>query len=788
MEERQLKNIEFDKIRELLSEKAFTKEAKEDLLSLTPFESEFLLSEELTLLKESYELSFLAGRPPLFGYIGISDNVNHAKKGGTIRNESLLRIASSLRTSSQLRRYLFSPDNPNISFPHLEELAEEIKEISGLEKEIRRIVLSETEIADDASDELYRIRRDMRVANSQIKDKLNNIISSAEKKKYLQDSIITIRSGRYVVPVKSESKNQVNGIVHDSSASGLTLYIEPEAVVRLNNKLRELEIEEQREIDRILKELSVKVANNADHILHNEKIIIQMDFIFAKAEYAIENGHSMPTFTDDRKIMLTKAYHPLIDKNIVVSSDILIGEGYNQMVITGPNTGGKTVTLKTLGLCSAMAQSGMFIPAAEGSEVCMLDNIFSDIGDEQSIAQSLSTFSSHMKNIVYIMENMTDKSLILLDEVGAGTDPSEGAALAWAILRNIRDCGCLSLATTHYSEIKQYALTESGVTNASMEFDIENLAPTYRLNIGIPGKSNAFEISRRLGLGEDILSQAGELIATKDTQMEDIISRLEYKLLQASDAARKAQENMLEATKLKEETEAENRKIKKAKENLLTESALEAKSIIKKAQDKANEIISEADKYLQSNPQKKNAVRSSVKKMGKDALGEINEYIPQHDLMTDDGKDYSGSYKFKKGDEAYLKDVNADCVILEIDGDQAQVQVGMIKTKVPLSKLSPKENEKKKVHTSYVNKKASTFSTTLDIRGRIGADVPIEVEKYLDDAMLAGVKIVTILHGKGNGVLKKQVAKLLSSHPFVESFRPGGLKEGGDGVSIVTLS
>ena len=609
---------------------------------------------------------------------------------------------------------------------------------------------------------------------------------SAEKKKYLQDSIITIRSGRYVVPVKSESKNQVNGIVHDSSASGLTLYIEPEAVVRLNNRLRELEIEEQREIDKILRELSIKVANNADYILHNEKIIIRMDFIFAKAEYAIENGHNIPTFTDERHIMLTRAYHPLIDRKTVVASDILIGEGYNQMVITGPNTGGKTVTLKTLGLCAAMAQSGMFIPAAEGSEVCMLDNIFSDIGDEQSIAQSLSTFSSHMKNIVSIMENMTDKSLILLDEVGAGTDPSEGAALAWAILRNIRDCGCLSLATTHYSEIKQYALTEAGVTNASMEFDVERLAPTYRLNIGIPGKSNAFEISRRLGLGEDILNEAVDLVATRDTQMEDIISKLENKLLQASEAARKAQENMLETSRLREETEAENRKIKKSKENLLTQSALEAKAIIKKAQEKASEIISEADKYLQSNPQKKNAVRSSVKKMGKDALGEINEYIPTHDLMTDDGEG-GGNYVFKKGDEAFLKDVNADCVILSIDGENAQVQVGMIKTKVPLSKLSPKDKDKKKVHTSYVNTKASNFSTTLDIRGITGAEVPIEVEKYLDDALLAGVKIVTILHGKGNGVLRKQVEKLLSTHPLVESFRPGGLKEGGTGVSIVTL-
>ncbi|MBE6039040.1 MAG: endonuclease MutS2 [Anaerofustis stercorihominis] len=787
MEEKQLRNIEFDKIRHILADKAFTKEAKDEILCLMPFESEYLLKEELLILKEAVDLSFLSGRLPIYGYIGISDSVNHAKKGGTIRNESLLRIASSLRTASQLRRYLFTPDNPNVSFVRLEGEAEELRDLAALEKEIKRIVINETDIADDASPQLYSIRREIRIANSQIKDKLNNIISSAEKKKYLQDSLITIRSGRYVVPVKSENKAMISGIVHDSSSSGLTLYIEPEAVVRLNNKLRELEIEESREIDRILKELSEKVAANADYILHNEKIIIRMDFLFAKAEYAIAENHSMPVFTDEHRIMLRKAFHPLIDRSVVVASDISIGEGYNQMVITGPNTGGKTVTLKTLGLCSVMAQSGMFIPANEGSEVCMLDNIFSDIGDEQSIAQSLSTFSSHMKNIVYIMENMTENSLILLDEVGAGTDPSEGAALAWAILRNIRDSGALSLATTHYSEIKQYALTESGVINASMEFDIERLAPTYRLNIGIPGKSNAFEISKRLGLDETVLEEANSLLSRRDMQMEDIISKLEAKLLQASESARKAQDNLLQSTIMREELEAEQRKIRKAKENLMTQSALEAKAIIKQAQERANEIISEADRYLQSNPSQRNQARTKIRQMGKASLNDINEYIPTHDLLTDYAANTSSDVKFKKGDEAFLQDVNADCVILDIDEESAFVQVGMIKTKVPVSKLSPKTATKKKEKGGFVNTKASKISTTLDIRGITGAEVPIEVEKYLDDAMLAGLKIVTILHGKGNGVLKKQVAKCLNAHPLVEEFRPGGLKEGGDGVTVVKL-
>lgn len=790
MEERQLKNIEFDKIRALAADCAFTAKAKSRLLELAPYESRFLLNEDLTLLDEAVRLALVFGRAPLFGYREVSNYVQHAAKGGVLRNEAFMAISEALKTAKQLRRYLMTEENPNLSFPHIEEIAEELRELTPLSQEIDRIIISDTEISDTASAELSSIRRRIRSANSQIKDKLNSMITSGEKRKYLQEALVTIRNGRYVVPVKSESKANVEGIVHDSSSSGLTLYIEPTAVVNLNNALRELEIEEAREIDRILKELSERLAGSASYILNNEKRIIDFDFLFAKAEYAIKMGHSMPEISDKRHIILRAAFHPLIERKSVVPSDILIGDGYRQIVITGPNTGGKTVTLKTIGLCCIMAQSGMFIPAASGSVVCMLDNVFADIGDEQSIAQSLSTFSSHMKNIVMILSELTENSLVLLDEVGAGTDPSEGAALAWVILKRIKDSGSLSLATTHYNEIKQYALTESDVTNASMEFDVERLMPTYRFNIGIPGKSNAFEISRRLGLREDMLEEAESLMHRASSELEDVISELEAKLAAARNASEAAAEAEHEAKELRSRLSAELEELNEKRGELMSSYAIEAKNLLNDARTAAKELMSQADRYAQSAQSERSRVRDDLNEYAKLALDEVNEKIPTHALLADDEPVRRDNlvHVFKKGEDAYAPDIKADCIILDIEGDYAYVQVGVIKTKLPLSKLQPKkQNDAKKSSAKYFNTKAMTFSPRLDIRGITATEVAIEVDKFLDDAILAGVKTLTIVHGKGNGILRKEVSKVLRSSPSVESSRIGGLKEGGEGATIVYL-
>jgi DNA mismatch repair protein MutS2 len=445
-----------------------------------------------------------------------------------MREEGLLKIASALRCIRQVKRYVLA-ENASYNVPLLEEYAGELEALSALERDIEAAVVSETELSDDASSALGDIRRSIRNANASVKDKLNAIINSPAYRKALQEPIVTIRSGRYVVPVKNESRGAVDGIVHDTSSTGLTVFIEPAAVVALNNRIRELEIEQAKEIEIILRRFSQRIADEADYLMNDERIVLLLDALFAKAEYAVQNGHTRPEILTRKAVKLYHSSHPLLNRGKAVASDILLGEDYAQMVITGPNTGGKTVALKTRGLSVMMAQCALFIPAESGSGVYVFDEVFADIGDEQSIAQSLSTFSSHMINIIQILKAADADSLVLLDELGAGTDPAEGAALARAVLEKIKACGALSAATTHYNEIKQYALTEPGVVNASMEFDVANLKPTYKLHIGVPGKSNAFEISRRLGLEEDVIRRAGEVMSGAHAEFADIMSKLEEK-------------------------------------------------------------------------------------------------------------------------------------------------------------------------------------------------------------------------------------------------------------------
>ena len=780
--EKLFKNLELNMILEQVASYCATQTSKEQIINYNMLTNKNVLEDLHEILKSAVDISYVKGRFPISGYIEVAAFIQHAQKGGVLREGALLSIATDLRIIKQIKQYLLPQKENNERFPVLEEFADELYPIVRLEKSISQAIISETEIDDHASPQLYDIRRKIRNANSSIKDKLNSIINSQNNKKYLQDAIITIRNGRYVVPVKNENRSQINGIVHDSSSTGMTLFIEPMSVVTLNNQLRELENEELKEIERILKELSEYVHDNAEVLLNNERVVLLLDEYFAKAEYAILNGHSKPDLVEARNIHLRDAYHPLIPKAEVVASDIYIGDGYTQVVITGPNTGGKTVTLKTLGLCCLMSQCGLFIPAGEGSSLCIFDKIFADIGDEQSIAQSLSTFSSHMTNIISILSQEDEHSLVLLDELGAGTDPSEGAALAWAILTKIKSSGALSLATTHYNEIKQYALITEGVVNASVEFDVINLKPTYKLNIGLPGKSNAFEISRRLGLTEDILSEAGEVLTKDSAEFEDILTQLQNKLKAAQDSYERAEALSVENNRINQSLREKQQALQQNRDRMMTEAALDAKKIINESKKRAKDILAEADRYVQSTA--KNIDKNRIEELTKDALNQINIHIPTHEVLKQDQK--KSDYKFNKSDEVYIPDLKAEGIILDLDDEQAFVQVGAIKTKIALSKLEPQKKKKQKSY-AYTGMRAQSFSPRLDIRGITATEVPIEVEKFLDDAALAGVQIVTIVHGKGDGILRKAVDGVLRSHPTVQKFRIGGLKEGGEGATIAYL-
>lgn len=775
--------LEFDRICDIAAEYANTKEAADKIRSSRVLDNERILREKLDEISEALTITRIKGRIPMGGYVPSVEFILHAHKGGSLREGGLLRVARGIKYAVQVKEYIEKKTNITCDIPILDNYAFEIGDFMSLAREIDRAIISEDEVSDNASPELARIRRQMKQTNSSIKDKLHASVRGTSEK-YVQESLITMRNGRYVIPVKSEYRSSVEGIVHDTSQSGMTLFVEPQAVVNLNNELKQLEIKEQREIDRILAELSSRVEANATGLKHNEETLIVLDEIFAKAAYAYDCEYVKPIIKDDGIIDLRKARHPLLDKRKAVASDISIGDGYTQIVITGPNTGGKTVSLKTLGLCCLMAQSGFFIPANEGSSVTMLENIFADIGDEQSIAQSLSTFSSHMVNIVEILSLMNENSLVLFDELGAGTDPSEGAALAKAILRKVKMSGALSVATTHYNEIKQYALSEAGVVNASVEFDTERLVPTYRLHIGLPGKSNAFEISRRLGLDEEIITEATADMTTSDIRFEDMIASLQKKLTETqrlNDEARRLRDEAAEnAAKMKEELD----RYKKTKDEQYTKAITEARKLLNESKEETKRILSLAQKVAGSSPEfakLKNEINESLRKES----DRLSSLMPQSEFAKETVKQGKPE-KLSKNDEVFIPSLNADGVILDIQGKTALVQVGMIKTRMDISKLTAKQQTKEKTF-SYTGMKAQSISPKLDIRGITATEVAIEVEKYLDDASLAGLKTVTIVHGKGEGILRKEVNDILSRHPLVDSFRIGGLNEGSTGATIVNL-
>ena len=781
MQQKVLNALEYDKILEMIASRSNTSAAQNNIRSLTPDMSAFMINETLDLTAEAVVTISHKGALPCGGYKEITQYVLHAQKGGTIRGRGLLAVSSAIKYASQIKRFIFSEEYGAPTCERLNETASEITELKTLASSIDSCILGEDEIADGASPALAAIRRKMRRLNSGIRDKLSSY-TKGDSSKYLQEQLVTMRSGRYVIPVKSEFRSTVDGIIHDTSASGLTLFVEPQSIVNMNNELRALEADEAREIDEILSDFSSRVAEKALELIANEKAVILLDEIFAKASYAYDNGYTRPAITEERFVSLLKARHPLIDRKKAVASDIVIGRDYTQIVITGPNTGGKTVALKTLGLSLLMAQSGLFVPAEEGSTVCLFTEVFADIGDEQSIEQSLSTFSSHMTNIAAILKELDEDSMVLLDELGAGTDPSEGAALAKSILKYIRASGAMCVATTHYSEIKQYALTEPGIVNANVEFDAVNLKPTFRLTIGLPGKSNAFEISSRLGIPQEIIEEAKKEMTVSDSRFEELISSLTRKNKDAEDFLMRAKTAWTEAEKAEAEKQSELERLKETKNRLYTEAVVESKQIINNAKKTAREMISSADRYSKGS----GAMREESSRMAKEALDELNALLPKSSLFSSLTEEGEGEHEFSKGDSVSIPELKAEGSIVEIRGESALVQIGSIKTTVALSKLKPAAAKKEK-NFAYTGMKAASFSPTLDIRGITGEEAKIEVDKFIDDAILAGYKTLTIIHGKGEGVLRRKVTEVLKTSDAVESFRLGGLSEGAGGATIVYL-
>ena len=785
MNEKALRVLEYYKIKDILKGYTQTIAAKDLIDELRPYNNIYEIREHLEETKEAFALLTKKGSPPFEGIYDVRDALSRVEKGAALMPGQLLRIAQMLRCARRFKDYISHKEGEE-SYRVIEDICIGIVPFKKLEDDIFIAIIGEDEISDKASTTLYNIRKSLKEKNSSVKDKVNGLIRSNAK--FLQDALYTIRGDRYVLPVKAEHKGAVPGLVHDQSSSGSTLFIEPMSLVNLNNEIKELMLKEKAEVERILAELSAKVYGSITAVKNNANIVWELDFIFAKAKYASEINGSCPNVNEDGVVDIIEGRHPLINPKVVVPSSVYLGREYTSLVITGPNTGGKTVTLKTVGLLHLMAMSGLMIPAKEHSTVSFFNEVFADIGDEQSIEQSLSTFSSHMTNIVNIINEADKKSLVLFDELGAGTDPTEGAALAVSILENLRRRGTRIVATTHYSELKGYALKTTGVENASVEFDVETLRPTYRLLIGVPGKSNAFEISKRLGLPEYIISEAKENISTDTLQFEDLIQSLQEKSIKAEADAREAEKLKLEIAKIKEKYEEKMYNFQKTKDNAIIEAQREAKRYIKAAKEEADSILKniremEMMGYSSDARQKLEQERKKLKEKLEKAEDKAAT------AARDDGEELT---KVKEGQEVYLPSLNQKVIVLSQPDNKGEVQVqaGIMKINVKLKELRASkvtQEEKKRIVKKQINLNMSSVASSVDLRGMDSEEAIFTVDKYLDDAYRAGYHEVSIIHGKGTGVLRQAITDMLKRHSHVKSHRLGNYGEGGTGVTVVEL-
>ncbi|WP_035286482.1 endonuclease MutS2 [Brevibacillus massiliensis] len=781
--ERVLKTLEYDKVIALLVDKASSLLGKERAGNARPFTNIEEVRLALQATDEASTVLRVKGSVPLGGIRDIRGPIQRARLGSILSPSELLDVASTIFSGRRLKQFLLDVSQTE-PLPLLQALAENIEGLREIETEIRRCIDENGEIVDSASPELRSIRQEIRGLEARVRERLEQMIRSSSYQKMLMENIITIRGDRYVIPVKQEYRHVFGGIVHDQSASGATLFIEPEAIVSMNNKLRESRLKEEREIERILLALTNRVAEVMEPLQGNIEALAELDFIFARALLSVAMKATSPRLNDQGFIRLRKARHPLIAQDIVVPIDVELGGSYTAIVITGPNTGGKTVSIKTIGLLSLMAMSGLHIPAEEESEVAVFSSVYADIGDEQSIEQSLSTFSSHLTNIIRILSQIDERSLVLFDELGAGTDPTEGAALAMAILDHVVQRGARLVATTHYSELKAYAYNRDGVINASVEFDVQTLRPTYRLLIGVPGRSNAFAIAKRLGLPEEIIEAARSSISEEENQVESMIASLERNTKKAERERREAEQLRREAEELRKLVQEERERFAEEKNALLEKAEEEARLAVQLAKEEANSIIRELRGMLADGIEvKEHRLIEAKKRLGNAVLPLEREKVAKPAKAV-------RAVQLKPGDEVMVTSFGQKGTILEKVSDKEYlVQIGIMKMKVKREDMNLLQSVKAEPQLQYtaVKSRRNNVKMELDLRGYNVEDGLLEIDQYLDEALLAGLHSVSIIHGHGTGVLRKAVHEFLRSHRSVKSFRLGGQGEGGVGATIVEL-
>ena len=788
MNQKVLRTLEYNKIVERLAEYAFGADTKERCLSLLPSTSlsEIINAQQQT--KDAMNRSLKKGRLDCSGIKPLSSAIRRVEIGGIMNIEELLGLCKLLETARRVKAY-GRKEREDIPSDSLSELFDGLEPLSPLCDEIRRCIISVDEISDDASSNLKSIRRSIRSTGDRIHAQLNQMLNNQNVRNCLQDFVITMRNGRYCLPVKAEAKSQITGMVHDQSSSGSTLFIEPMAVVNLNNELKELSIKEQDEIAVILATLSAKAGEYIPAIETDYQILTELDFIFAKAAYALEYNGITPHFNTERKIRILKGRHPLLDAKKVVPIDISLGSDFDQLVITGPNTGGKTVSLKTVGLLTLMGQAGLPIPSGDRSELAVFDDIFADIGDEQSIEQNLSTFSSHMTNIIHILKEANEHSLVLFDELCAGTDPTEGAALAVSILSYFHSRGIRTMATTHYSEIKIYALTTSGIENACCEFDVETLSPTYRLLIGIPGKSNAFAISKKLGLSDTLIEDARTRISSNEQNFEDLLSDLEASRITIEKEQAEINRYKSEIAALKQQLKNKQEKLDESRDAILRKAKEEANQILQEAKDTADEAIRNFNKY--------GTTRPSIQEMEKQRTN-IREKMAANEKKSSKEKDtaiYNPKVpkKLRIGDSVKVLSMNLTGTVHSLPNAKGDlfVQMGILRSQVNIKDLVLIEDAapgSKKYAKTGAGKlkmsKSASVSTEINLIGKTVDEAIALLDKYLDDAYLAHLPSVRIVHGKGTGALRSAVQSHLKRQSYIKSFHLGEFGEGDAGVTI----
>lgn len=787
--EKSLVKLELDQVLALLADCAGSEGGKQSCLNLRPSSDLEEVEQLLQQTTAAYDLSTKKGYPSFSSAADVSASLERADRGGSLQPKELLVIGGVLRCTRSVKDYITPEEKQTV----LDPLFHSLTPNKYLEERILTSILSEEEIADTASSELADIRRHMRIQSGKIRDSLQKVISSPAYSKFLREPIITIRQGRYVVPVKSECKNDVPGLVHDVSATGSTYFVEPMSAVNANNALRELQLKEKKEIERILAELSSEVAAHAEDINLDYSLLVQLDVVFAKAKLAFNMRAWAPIMNDTGRVELRNARHPLIDPKRVVPISLRLGTDFDTMIITGPNTGGKTVTLKTIGLLTLMAECGLHVPAGDGSVLSTFDAILADIGDEQSIAQSLSTFSSHMKTIVDVVEQCDNRTLVLYDELGAGTDPAEGAALAIALIEFSRKMGSRVVATTHYAELKLYAMRTKGVINASCEFDVETLQPTYKLLIGIPGKSNAFAISRKLGLPEDILKEAGDLVGKSDKDFEDVLAQLEQQRQQMENARMEAEKLKRETAQIKQQSEQYQEQLRKEKEKAMEAARREAQGIIDEARAAAN-IASEELKALRKQLQD-SADTTGINQRQAELRRTLNETEDKIRAKQPQPARPQSTREIRVGDTVELLNLGVKASVLAINKNGTyQLQAGIMKLTAKADEIYLLENDNpykaKGGHPAHSGRemKMAPMSSEIDLRGMDTVEAICVLDRYMDEAMRAKLSTVRIIHGKGTGALRQAVHQDLKRNKFVKSFRLGVYGEGEDGVTIAEFA